>query len=214
MKHVAIILFLSLLLGCKASKMNVDEEFEKALTFMDEENYEEAEKIFLNLNKIEPELVGIKMNLAGIEEIKGDTLKAIAYLKSALEIEPNHPVIARRLAEVTGENKYKNLETELKNKVIEVSSKQFYNAYKQGLDVVNDEYVKFDIKLTGKIVAISKGDGTIYLEGGPQGIKESVACYRAESIIDVAKIGETITLIGNSLGQGLDSMDPIILIKE
>jgi tetratricopeptide (TPR) repeat protein len=193
--------------------MNVEMEFERALHLLDSGDHLGAEKIFLELEQIAPELIGIKMNLANIEESKGDIPKAIQYLEAALAIAPNHPMIVRSLAELSNDPKYLDMQAS-SNRVIELTSEAYYEAYQANLPIINEDYINFDLCITGQIVAIDREEEIIYLKGGAATIEESVACLQVGMLLDSAKLGEEISIIGGSFGKGPDSQNPIIIMHD
>ncbi len=193
--------------------MNFDDEFERALSFMDEGEYSKAKKIFLKLDKVSDEFIGVKMNLAIIEREKGNKKKAIEYLEQALKSEPNHLPLVKMLSDLTGNPDYERKATELENKVVEVSSEQYFKHFKERHPIVNKEYAKFDIRMKGQIIAIDKEKRIIYLKGEGESKSSSVICHNVSSLINDAKIGESIEFIGYSFGQGPDISEPIIVFK-
>lgn len=194
-------------------KVNFEDEFEKALTFMDNDEYEKAEKIFLELNKISPEAIGVKMNLSVIEQQKGNKQKAIEYLEEALEVVPNHPPLVRLLSELTGKDEYKEKSKELENKIVEITSEEYFKHFQEQNPIVNSEYAKFDIKMKGEIISIDKEKNKIYLKGAEKTKESSVICMQALPLIAKSKEGETIEFIGFSFGMGDDTSEPIIVFK-
>lgn len=193
--------------------MDIENEFQKALDFMDNDEYEKAEQIFLKLNEISPELIGVQMNLSVIEQKKGNQQKAIEYLEEALEIIPNHPPLVRLLSQLTGNDEYKKKSQELDSKIVEVSSEDYFNHFQEQNPIVNSEYAKFDIKMSGEIISIDKEKSTIYLKGTARKRATSVICMKASSLIEKFKEGDNIEFIGFSFGMGDDSSEPIIVFK-
>jgi tetratricopeptide (TPR) repeat protein len=198
----------------KNKKVDIESKFEEGLTFMDNGEYDKAEKIFIELDQLSPELIGIKMNLSVIEQEKGNKQKAIYYLEEALKIAPNHPPVVRLLSELTNEKEYQEKFEELVNKVIELSSEQYYKDFIDNNPVVNLEYAKFDIKMRGEIIHIDKDKNIVYLNGMNKNKESSLICMQGLPLIKKHKEGETVEFIGYSFGIGDDSSEPIIVFKK
>jgi len=194
-------------------KMDFESEYQKALDFMDKEEYAKAEKILLKLDERLPEAIGIKMNLSIIEEQKGNKEKAIKYLEDALVISPNHPPLVRLLGELTGDDEYEKKAAALKNKIVEVSSEQYFKDFQEEHPIVNSEYAVFDIRIKGEVVLIDKEEKIIYLKGEDKTKEKSVICSNVSAIIEEVKEGEIIEFIGFSFGIGEDLSEPIIVFK-
>ena len=210
---ISISIFTDCLSQQNNEKVNFENEFEKALAFMDNDEYYKSENILLELNSISSEAIGVKMNLSVIERLKGNKQKAIKYLEEALEINPNHPPVVRLLRELTGEEKYEKQAEELESKIVEVTSEQYFKHFQEQNSIVNSEYANFDIKMVGEVVSINKEKKTIYLKGTGKKKETSVICINALPLIESFKEGEKIEFIGNSFGIGDDSSEPIIVFK-
>lgn len=193
--------------------MNVDQEFQIALDYLDAKKTNKAEEIFLKLDKEAPQIIGIKMNLAGINYNRGDTLTAIKYLKEALKIDPEHYPAVSFLAEITRSKKNIQQTEKLKNTIIALSSEQYYSDYEQKSPLINSKYRKFIIKITGKVITKDASQGIIYLKGRREVKEESVICRNTHKIFNQVKAGDIVTFLGYCLGLGQDSQEPILLYK-
>lgn len=217
-KYYLIICYLLTILGCSTQEtqreMNFDNKFELALEAMETKDYARAETILLKLDQAFPEAVGVKMNLSVIAEENGDIEKAIEYLEEALKFAPDHPRILMLLGELTGNQNYSDKSQKLRDKVIKVDSRCYFEHFKENNPIVNTEYSNFDIKMTGEVVAIDTAKRIVYLRGEDTDINASVACQNSHLIIDKIAIGDVIEFIGISFGIGADISAPIIVYKK
>ena len=194
--------------------MDLEEQFEQAVALQDEGKNDEAEQIFLQLDKVAPQVIGVKMNLAAIEESRGNTDKAITYLKAALEYEPSHPNLLKRLAEVTNDSTYTDKLLEIEQTVIPITASEYYQVYVNNEPALYEEFTMYELELSGQVDEIDTIKSIIYLKTNSTLPEQRVACYKAETWVDKVAKGEDITLYANSLGMQDGNQNPVVLVTD
>ncbi len=194
-------------------EINLEEEFTEALRFLDGGDYPAAEEILLRLYEHTPETIGVGMNLAFIEEQKGNSEKAIAYLREVLTYAPNHPPAANYLASLTQDAADEQQAEQLRLKILDVRAEDYYQNYRDQAEIVNAEYAKFNIRIKGVVAAIDQQRQLIFLRGASDRREESVICVGVKSLIANVAVGDEISFIGSSPGVGKDTPKPIIIFR-
>lgn len=222
MKYTLLVLSLTLL-SCNnygktsdTQKEDIDvfAEFEYAVELLEDKQYEKAKEKFLILEKLAPELVGIKMNLSIIEENNGNIEQAVEYAEKALQLAPNNVNIVRYLEEWTGDEEYTKKRKQLENHIVKVDAPTYFKNFQNRSDIVNSEYANFDIEITGIVSIKEKKEKTIWLVGTGNSKEEGVECVKiSDSEFTDLSVGDTVTFIGFSFGQGEDFDKALIVYK-
>ena len=220
MKYILLLLSLTLL-SCnnygktsntQKEEIDVFTEFEYAVELLEDKQYEKAKEKFLVLEELAPELVGIKMNLSIIEKNDGNIKKAIEYAEKAFQLAPNNVSIVRYLEEWTGDEKYTQKRKQLENYIVKVEASTYFKDFQNRTDIVNSEYANFDIEITGIVSIKEREEKTIWLIGTGNSKEESVECVKIpDSQFTDLSVGDTITFVGFSFGQG-EGFDKTLIV--
>ncbi|MEL6972245.1 MAG: hypothetical protein AAFZ63_23570 [Bacteroidota bacterium] len=188
--------------------------FADALIYLDNGEMAEAKERFLQLEKMDPSSTGVKMNLSVIANDDGDKQQAIKYAEEAFELAPNNVAIARYLEQLTGNEVYAAIAYELQNRVLKVDAETYFLNFKKESPVVNSDYANFDIKITGVVTAKDSERNILFLYGEGTAPGQGVQCWSLPNdVFANAGIGDTLSFIGFSYGQGADLSDPVIAFK-
>lgn len=197
----------------QAEITDLEQSFQEALQFMDEGNDAAAENILVQLYELAPELPGIGMNLAVIEERKGNPEQAIVYLRAVLEHSPDHPPALTKLTALTGNATHHTKAEQLRSKIIDVRAEDYYQHYREKAEIVNTEYVQYPIRIKGTVAAIDHQRNLIFLRGASDRLEESVICVGAKSLLNSVEVGDEVSFIGTSPGVSKDTPKPIIVFQ-
>lgn len=174
MRVIFILLCMAVCLSCErkmtetnasAAPIDVEAEFNEALALLDNREYEQAQKKFLMLDDAAPGVVGVKMNLSVIAEKIGMQAEAIKYAEEAFQLAPNNVSVARHLERLTGNPQYEEKVAELENKILSVEAETYFANFKKEASIVNDEYAKFEIQISGVVTQKDEEAHVLYLYG-------------------------------------------------